>query len=43
MGCLQTKPMWKSPEGDKHRFVQYDEYIVQDSDQVAVRYLVMFA
>lgn len=42
LGCSQTKHNWMSPEGEKRRFVQYTEYIVQDPSQICLRYLVQF-
>ncbi|XP_045173685.2 poly [ADP-ribose] polymerase tankyrase-like [Mercenaria mercenaria] len=42
MGCTQKQHKFISPQGEKRRWIPYTEYIVQDSDQICLRYLVQF-
>ncbi|XP_052767208.1 poly [ADP-ribose] polymerase tankyrase-like isoform X2 [Mya arenaria] len=41
-GYTVSAKKWMSPEGEVNRCVPYNEYIVQDSEQIALRYLIQF-
>lgn len=42
MGFTETKSKWMSPTGELGRWIPYSEYIIEDSDQICLRYLVQF-
>ncbi|XP_052272329.1 poly [ADP-ribose] polymerase tankyrase-like isoform X2 [Dreissena polymorpha] len=42
VGCLERQDKWISPKGEVTRYMPYNEYVVQDSEQITLRYLVQF-
>ncbi|KAL4238217.1 hypothetical protein ACF0H5_002929 [Mactra antiquata] len=42
MGFTERKSKWMSPTGEVNRWIPHSEYIVEDSDQICLRYMVQF-